>query len=64
MFRIKITGGPHLKVYPPWELQRMLHDAGFRVVKRRGLGRVELHLGGRFPLNFYGDYGFVAEKVS
>lgn len=60
LFRIRIDGGPHLRVYAPRELERLLDGAGFDILRRRGLGRMAFLLGQRLPLVFYGDYGLVA----
>jgi SAM-dependent methyltransferase len=62
LFNIRISGGPHLKVYPPVELERSLVAAGFEIAGRRGLGRMAFLLGQRFPLVCYGDYGVVARR--
>ncbi len=62
LFGIRISGGPHQKVYQPRELEECLARVGLDVVRRRGLGRMAFLLGQRLPLVLYGDYGLVAEK--
>lgn len=62
LFRIRISGGPHLRVYAPRELEALLREAGFEPAGRRGLGRMACLLGTRFPLPFYGDYGLAARR--
>ena len=63
LFRIRISGGPHLKVYAPRELESALGRQQFHVTARRGLGRMAYLLGQRLPLVFYGDYGILARRI-